>query len=94
MIVLAFAIGYATGYPHTVRERVEMWKSPWDNHVHGGDQLADSLWSLSTGGATGQASVSAIRKLCPPLTRTWSSPLLAKRRRARNSRAVCVVWSV
>ena len=53
VIILAFAIGYVTGYPHTVRERVEMWKSPWDNHVRGGDQLADSLWSLSTGGATG-----------------------------------------
>lgn len=52
-IVLAFVIGYSTGYPHTVRERVEMWKSPWDNHVGGGDQLADSLWSLSSGGATG-----------------------------------------
>lgn len=52
-IVLSFAIGYATGFPRTVRERVEMWKSPWDNRVHGGDQLADSLWSLSTGGATG-----------------------------------------
>src|SRR5205085_4263819 len=36
-----------------VRERVEMWKSPWDNHIRGGDQLADSLWSLSTGAATG-----------------------------------------
>lgn len=52
-IVLAFAIGYVTGYPHTVRQRVEMWISPWNNRVHGGDQLADSLWSLSTGGTTG-----------------------------------------
>ncbi len=52
-IVAAFVIGYATGYPHTVRERVEMWKSPWNNRVRGGDQLADSLWSLATGGATG-----------------------------------------
>jgi cell division protein FtsI/penicillin-binding protein 2/cell division protein FtsW (lipid II flippase) len=52
-IVSAFVIGYATGYPHTVRERVEMWKSPWNNHIRGGDQLADSLWALSTGGATG-----------------------------------------
>ncbi|MBV9303168.1 MAG: FtsW/RodA/SpoVE family cell cycle protein [Acidobacteriaceae bacterium] len=52
-IVLAFFVGYTTGYPHTVRERVDMWKSPWDNHVHGGDQLADSLWSLASGGGTG-----------------------------------------
>ena len=27
-----------------------MWLSPWDNDVHGGDQLAHSLWALSTGG--------------------------------------------
>ena len=53
VIVSGFVIGYITDYPHTVRERVEMWKSPWDNHVRGGDQLADSLWSLATGGATG-----------------------------------------
>ncbi|MBV9225194.1 MAG: FtsW/RodA/SpoVE family cell cycle protein, partial [Acidobacteriaceae bacterium] len=53
IIILSFALGYVTGFPHTVRERVEMWKSPWDNHVRGGDQLADSMWSLSTGGATG-----------------------------------------
>jgi cell division protein FtsI/penicillin-binding protein 2/cell division protein FtsW (lipid II flippase) len=53
LIILAFAVGYVTGYPHTVRDRVEMWKSPWDNHVRGGDQVADSLWTLSTGGGTG-----------------------------------------
>ena len=52
-IVLGSAIGYLAGYPHTVRDRIEMWKSPWDNHVRGGDQVADSLWSLATGGATG-----------------------------------------
>ena len=52
-IVLAFAIGYAIHYPHAVTERVDMWKSPWDNPVRGGDQVADSLWALSTGGATG-----------------------------------------
>ncbi len=53
VVVSAFAIGYMKDYPHTVRERVEMWKSPWDNHAKGGDQLADSLWALSAGGSTG-----------------------------------------
>lgn len=53
VVVLAFVVGYVTGYPHTVRERVEMWTSPWDNQVRGGDQLADSLWAISSGGATG-----------------------------------------
>jgi cell division protein FtsI/penicillin-binding protein 2 len=39
--------------PHTVRERVSMWLSPWDNLVHGGDQLAHSLWAYATGGIAG-----------------------------------------
>ena len=48
-----FAGGYVLGVPHTVRERVSMWLSPWDNMVHGGDQLAHSLWAYATGGITG-----------------------------------------
>jgi cell division protein FtsI/penicillin-binding protein 2/cell division protein FtsW (lipid II flippase) len=48
-----FAAGYVLGIPHTVRERVSMWVSPWDNLVHGGDQLAHSLWAYSTGGISG-----------------------------------------
>jgi hypothetical protein len=30
-----------------------MRNSPWDNYVHGGDQLAHSLWALSSGGLLG-----------------------------------------
>jgi len=53
VIVLGFTAGYITGFPHTVTERVQMFKSPWDNHVRGGDQVADSLWALATGATTG-----------------------------------------
>jgi len=48
-----FAAGYVLGVPHTVGERVSMWLSPWDNLVHGGDQLAHSLWAYATGGLAG-----------------------------------------
>ncbi|MBV9506718.1 MAG: FtsW/RodA/SpoVE family cell cycle protein [Acidobacteriia bacterium] len=48
-----FVIGYLTGVPHTVRERVSMWWGPWDNLVRGGDQLAHSLWAFATGGVAG-----------------------------------------
>src|SRR6185295_12195834 len=34
-------------------QRIDMWLSPWDNDVHGGDQLAHALWAFATGGATG-----------------------------------------
>jgi cell division protein FtsI/penicillin-binding protein 2 len=48
-----FAAGYLVGYPHTVVQRVQMWWSPWDNPVRGGDQIAHALWALGTGAFTG-----------------------------------------
>jgi cell division protein FtsI/penicillin-binding protein 2/cell division protein FtsW (lipid II flippase) len=47
------AVGYRLGKPTTVVDRINMWLSPWDNDVHGGNQLAHSLWAFSTGGALG-----------------------------------------
>lgn len=45
--------GYRIGQPHTVVDRIHMWLAPWDNDVHGGDQLAHALWAFATGGPTG-----------------------------------------
>jgi cell division protein FtsW (lipid II flippase) len=53
LLGLGFGAGYLLGVPHTVRDRVAMWLSPWDNLVHGGDQLAQSLWAYATGGFLG-----------------------------------------
>ncbi len=53
LMVASVAVGYRIGQPHTVVERIDMWLSPWDNDVHGGDQLAHGLWAFSTGGPTG-----------------------------------------
>jgi cell division protein FtsI/penicillin-binding protein 2/cell division protein FtsW (lipid II flippase) len=53
LMVAAVAIGYRAGTPHTVVQRIDMWLSPWDNSVHGGDQLAHALWAFATGGPTG-----------------------------------------
>jgi cell division protein FtsI/penicillin-binding protein 2/cell division protein FtsW (lipid II flippase) len=53
LMVAAVAIGYRVGTPHTVAQRIDMWLSPWDNDVHGGDQLAHALWAFATGGPTG-----------------------------------------
>ncbi|HUI56409.1 MAG TPA: FtsW/RodA/SpoVE family cell cycle protein [Bryobacteraceae bacterium] len=56
LVVAGFMLGYVIGVPHTVGERVSMWLSPWDNVVHGGDQLAHSLWAFATGGLTGMGT--------------------------------------
>ncbi len=53
LVACGFLFGYVIGVPHTVGERVSMWLSPWNNVVHGGDQLAHSLWAYATGGIAG-----------------------------------------
>jgi cell division protein FtsW (lipid II flippase)/cell division protein FtsI/penicillin-binding protein 2 len=53
LLVSGVVVGYRIGKPPTVVDRISMWLSPWDNNVHGGDQLAHSIWALTTGGVTG-----------------------------------------
>lgn len=53
ILLSGFALGYLLHFPQTVSERVQMWLSPWDNGVRGGDQIAHSLWAMATGGASG-----------------------------------------
>jgi cell division protein FtsW (lipid II flippase)/cell division protein FtsI/penicillin-binding protein 2 len=53
LLVAGVTIGYRLGEPKTVVNRIDMWLAPWDNNVRGGDQLAHSLWALSTGGIWG-----------------------------------------
>ena len=53
LLVSGVFVGYKLGKPPTVVDRISMWLSPWDNDVHGGDQLAHSLWAFATGGVWG-----------------------------------------
>jgi cell division protein FtsW (lipid II flippase)/cell division protein FtsI/penicillin-binding protein 2 len=53
LMVASVAVGYRLGKPTTVVERIDMWVAPWDNDVHGGNQLAHALWAFSTGGPFG-----------------------------------------
>ena len=56
LMVGGVAVGYHYGKPPTVVGRINMWLSPWDNDVHGGDQLAHALWAFSTGGVRGSGA--------------------------------------
>jgi cell division protein FtsW (lipid II flippase) len=53
MLAGGFYIGYRLNISDTLLARVTMWRSPWDNAVLGGDQIAQSLWALATGGIFG-----------------------------------------
>jgi cell division protein FtsW (lipid II flippase) len=48
-----FYVGYRLHISATLANRVSMWRSPWDNAVQGGDQIAQSIWGLATGGFFG-----------------------------------------
>jgi cell division protein FtsW (lipid II flippase) len=53
ILCAGFYIGYRLNVSTTLVARVEMWRSPWDNGVRGGDQIAQAAWALSTGGLAG-----------------------------------------
>jgi cell division protein FtsW (lipid II flippase) len=53
VLVTGFYVGYRMGISQTLTERVRMWQSPWDNGVMGGDQIAQGIWGMSTGGLFG-----------------------------------------
>ncbi|MBP1625031.1 MAG: penicillin-binding protein, transpeptidase, partial [Acidobacteria bacterium] len=54
VLVAAIAAGSSLNVPRTVSARLSMWLSPWDNYIRsGGDHVAQSLWSFSTGGFLG-----------------------------------------
>jgi cell division protein FtsW (lipid II flippase) len=53
VLLLAFYAGNVLHLSHTLVDRVSMWRSPWDNAVAGGDQIAQALWAMSTGALSG-----------------------------------------
>jgi cell division protein FtsW (lipid II flippase) len=50
LLAAGFYLGYRLEISTTLAERVRMWQAPWDNIARGGDQIAQALWSMSTGG--------------------------------------------
>ncbi len=53
VLVSGFAIGYALDVSSTLSARAAMWRSPWENAIRGGDQLAQAAWALAAGSLTG-----------------------------------------
>jgi cell division protein FtsW (lipid II flippase)/cell division protein FtsI/penicillin-binding protein 2 len=53
VLVAGFYAGYALNVSSTLSARVNMWHSAWDNVARGGDQIAQAIWALSTGGVFG-----------------------------------------
>ena len=46
-------------------DRKAIWADPWNNQVFGGDQVANGIWAISTGGFTGQGAGEGFAKTIP-----------------------------
>jgi cell division protein FtsW (lipid II flippase) len=53
LLAAGFYLGYQLEISATLADRVRMWRAPWDNMAHGGDQIAQAFWSMATGGPFG-----------------------------------------
>ena len=53
VLTAGFYVGYALNISSTLSARVHMWRSAWDNVARGGDQIAQAMWALGTGGVFG-----------------------------------------
>ena len=46
-------------------DRKAIWTDPWNNEVYGGDQVANGLWAMSSGGVSGQGIGQGFAKTIP-----------------------------
>jgi cell division protein FtsW (lipid II flippase) len=53
ILIVGFYIGCKLNISATLAARLQMWQSAWDNGVTGGDQIAQAIWAVSTGGLLG-----------------------------------------
>ncbi|MEO6253254.1 MAG: FtsW/RodA/SpoVE family cell cycle protein [Ferruginibacter sp.] len=46
-------------------DRKAIWADAWNNQVYGGDQVANGIWAISSGGLTGQGAGEGFAKTIP-----------------------------
>lgn len=46
-------------------DRKAIWQDAWNNEVYGGDQVANGLWAIATGGLSGQGTGKGFAKTIP-----------------------------
>lgn len=53
------------GPVHRLTDRKAIWQNAWNNEVFGGDQVANGIWAMSSGGVTGQGAGQGFAKTIP-----------------------------
>jgi cell division protein FtsW (lipid II flippase) len=53
------------GPVNRLTERKSIWQDPWNNEVYGGDQVANGIWAMASGGISGQGVGNGFAKTIP-----------------------------
>jgi cell division protein FtsW (lipid II flippase)/cell division protein FtsI/penicillin-binding protein 2 len=53
------------GPVNRLTERKSIWQDPWNNEVYGGDQVANGIWAMASGGISGQGVGQGFAKTIP-----------------------------
>lgn len=53
------------GPVNRLTERKSIWQDPWNNEVYGGDQVANGIWAMASGGLSGQGVGEGFAKTIP-----------------------------
>lgn len=53
------------GPVNRLTERKSIWQDPWNNEVYGGDQVANGIWAMASGGFSGQGVGEGFAKTIP-----------------------------
>lgn len=53
------------GPVHRLTDRKAIWQDAWNNEVFGGDQVANGIWAMASGGITGQGTGEGFAKTIP-----------------------------
>lgn len=56
---------YFPGPMQRLIDRKAIWQDPWNNEVFGGDQVANGIWAMASGGITGQGAGEGFAKTIP-----------------------------
>jgi cell division protein FtsW (lipid II flippase) len=66
------------GSVERLSNRKAIWQDAWDNEVYGGDQVANGLWAISTGGISGQGIGQGFAKTIPEAHTDMILPAVAE----------------
>jgi cell division protein FtsW (lipid II flippase) len=66
------------GPVHRLTDRKAIWQDAWNNEVFGGDQVANGIWAMASGGVTGQGAGEGFAKTIPEAHTDMILPSMAE----------------